>query len=486
MDDDISAYLEAQVDKKAVIPARSEEVPISRSSRDDRSRSPGYTRDDRDYRRRDDDRDYRRRDEDRDYRRRDRDRRSRSRSRGGSRRSRDKDDRRRRDREASPERAAPSASIPEGPPKTQFEINQEREALRRQKEIDDLTKDQRTIFVGQLTMKVVESQLTSFFGQLGLVKNVIMVRDKNTGKHKGFAYVEMNDLDSIPNCLLLNNIVPDFQKFPILVKASEAEKNFVAKKETPMYDASGMSDSRLYVGNLHVNVTEAELKPVLAEYGPVDMVSIHRDELGVSKGFAFCRFSRADDAATAMSKLSGYELMGKAIRLGYITEPQSSSVSSAANSAGSANWKLDDDEGAGLQMNAHSRAMLMNKLGQAAGLTVPKPVMPPAGLMGIAGVAPIAGAPTRCFRIWNMFDPATETEPNWDLDVKEDVTEECSKFGAVEHCYVENKKPGGIVFVRFTNVDSSRGAAVSLHGRFFAGRQITVEYVDPAKYSTLF
>ena len=31
--------------------------------------------------------------------------------------------------------------------------------------------------------------------------------------------------------LMLNGIPPDFQKFPILIKASEAEKNFLAKQE---------------------------------------------------------------------------------------------------------------------------------------------------------------------------------------------------------------------------------------------------------------
>ena len=30
---------------------------------------------------------------------------------------------------------------------------------------------------------------------------------------------------------MLNAIAPDFQKFPILIKASEAEKNFLAKQE---------------------------------------------------------------------------------------------------------------------------------------------------------------------------------------------------------------------------------------------------------------
>lgn len=220
------------------------------------------------------------------------------------------------------------------------------------------------------------------------------------------------------------------------------------------------------------------------QFGPVDTVSIHRDELGVSKGYAFCRYSRPDDAATAISKLAGVELFGKPLKPGYITD-NSSSSSAGASSSASANWKLDDDDGTGLQMNAHSRAMLMSKLGQAAGIVLPKPVAPP--LNGANSmVPPIVGLPTRCFKIRNMFDPATETEKDWDLDVKEDVTEECSKFGAVEHCYVESRKPGGFVFVRFTNVESAKQAAHSLNGRFFAGRQISLEYIDPAKYSVSF
>jgi RNA-binding protein 39 len=84
-----------------------------------------------------------------------------------------------------------------------------------------------------------------------------------------------------------------------------------------------------------------------------------------------------------------------------------------------------------------------------------------------------------------MFDPSSESQPGWDLDVREDVMEECSKFGKVDHCYVEKSKPGGLVFVRFVKTDASTSAARSLNGRFFAGRMITVTYLEPAQYNTL-
>lgn len=51
-----------------------------------------------------------------------------------------------------------------------------------------------------------------------------------TGRLQGFAYVEMKSLESVPVVLQLNDRVPDFQKFPVMVKASEAEKNYLAKQ----------------------------------------------------------------------------------------------------------------------------------------------------------------------------------------------------------------------------------------------------------------
>ena len=130
-------------------------------------------------------------------------------------------------------------------------------------------------------MKVNESHLKEFFSQIGRIKNIIMIRDKNTGKHKGFGYIEMFELETIPNCLLFNNVVPDFQKFPILVKPSEAEKNFIAKKESGAkvasdYHQAPVADPRVYIGNLHVNITEDSLRSVVEQFGPVESVSLHR------------------------------------------------------------------------------------------------------------------------------------------------------------------------------------------------------------------
>ena len=34
-----------------------------------------------------------------------------------------------------------------------------------------------------------------------------------------------------------------------------------------------------------------------------------------------------------------------------------------------------------------------------------------------------------CFMLVDMFDPKTETDPDWNLDIQDDIIEECGKYG---------------------------------------------------------
>jgi len=337
---------------------------------------------------------------------------------------------------------------------------------------------------------------------------------------------------------MLNAIAPDFQKFPILIKASEAEKNFLAKQEGgeegEAKKPSGPKEKkpdRLYVGNLHVHITEEDLQQVFAPFGDIDNVSVVRDEMGGSKGYAFVKFARVEDAKVALEKLTsiGLVLMDKPIKVSHTNDTMGIVAPKAA--ASSATESLDDmgQKTSGMPMNSQTRAALMAKLGASAGIAPPSMpgmapgAMPPgmgmpmgggveaakamaaqaSGMVGgmpgvvapgVAAAAPggvpsgptVMGQPSFCFMIRNMFDPATETEPGWDQDIKEDVESECSKFGAVLHCYVEARQPGGLVYLLFSTTPMAQQAAQSLGGRWFAGRMITCEFLNPDRYAGQF
>jgi cold-inducible RNA-binding protein len=49
------------------------------------------------------------------------------------------------------------------------------------------------IYVGNLAFSVTESDLRNAFEQYGAVANVNIIMDRETGRSRGFAFVEMND-----------------------------------------------------------------------------------------------------------------------------------------------------------------------------------------------------------------------------------------------------------------------------------------------------
>jgi cold-inducible RNA-binding protein len=49
------------------------------------------------------------------------------------------------------------------------------------------------IYVGNLSFNTEESQLEQLFASLGQVDSVRLVRDRDTGRSRGFAFVEMTD-----------------------------------------------------------------------------------------------------------------------------------------------------------------------------------------------------------------------------------------------------------------------------------------------------
>ena len=73
-----------------------------------------------------------------------------------------------------------------------------------EEELLELTRDARTVFVQQLVVRAEERDVREYFEQVGTVSDVRLIRDRSTGRSKGFAYVEFEDLEVVPKALLLN------------------------------------------------------------------------------------------------------------------------------------------------------------------------------------------------------------------------------------------------------------------------------------------
>lgn len=372
----------------------------------------------------------------------------------------------------------------------------------------DPERDQRTVFAYQMPLKATERDVFEFFSQAGKVRDVKLIMDRNSRRSKGVGYIEFYDAMSVPMAIALSGHL--FLGQPVMVKPSEAEKNLVQSNTSAgasgVTGPYGATDRKLYVGNLHFNMTEFQLKQIFEAFGPVELVQLPTDpETGHCKGFGFVQFAQLEHAKAAQSLNGKLEIAGRTIKVSSVTDHV------GVQDAGAKTADFDDDDGGGLSLNAQSRAMLMAKLDRSGiassavgtlGVTslngsapqqsitmpinsttvLPNPVLPTPAV----SVAPEPiGAPSECLLLKNMFDPATESDPEFDLDIRDDVQEECSKYGRVKHIHVD-KNSAGYVYLRFESVEAAARAQQAMHKRWFARRLISAIFLQPYEYDAKF
>jgi len=322
----------------------------------------------------------------------------------------------------------------------------------------------------QLSAKLRNSELRDFFSKAGKVSDVKIIADRNSRRSKGVGYVEFEDEASVEKALTLSNEL--LLGIPIIVQRTESEKNINPNPNVTAVNAnrakinsysnvkeqndSETSYKRLYVGSINFKITEEDLKILFKNFGELDFVKLHiNPETGRSCGYAFIQYKRAEDARKALEVMNGYELAGRVIKVGLVSDKATNNM----------DLNMDDGDTVGFSMNSYKRADLMQKLSRDDEIQVPTVVQPFVKVQN----------PTNIL-LTNMFNPEEETEPGWENEIEEEVGGECSKYGKILSIVV-NKNSMGNVYIKYADNSSAQAAINALNGRFFAGKQITATYI---------
>ena len=97
---------------------------------------------------------------------------------------------------------------------------------------------------------------------------------------------------------------------------------------------------------------------------------------------------------------------------------------------------------------------------------------------------------TQCFMLSNMFsiDDMKDELSRSELqqDITEDIVDACDKHGGCLHVFVNPSSTTGEVYVKCPSIRIAGNVVKDLHGRYFAGKQITAAFVPLINYHTLF
>ncbi|KAK5160100.1 hypothetical protein LTS14_002207 [Recurvomyces mirabilis] len=261
-------------------------------------------------------------------------------------------------------------------------------------------------------------------------------------------------------------------------KAQDDEGGKGSKKQKPEQPAKERKNTAVYVTSLPENVGTEELHDVFSKYGVIaesldsdePRIKLYYNDDGKFKGEALIVYFRAESVRLAIQMLDESDFrLGQALPTGpmRVREAEASYKSQK-------DQPLKTDQAKTKGTNANRDRQKVIKKTQAMNDRLAD---------------------------WDDDDPqaVTETSSRWDkvvvlkhmftlkelaedaaaaLDIKEDVREECEKFGQVTNVVLYDKEEEGVVTVRFTD---ARAAAASINvfdGRLFDGRRVIACVAD--------
>ncbi|XP_009109571.1 heterogeneous nuclear ribonucleoprotein 1 [Brassica rapa] len=179
--------------------------------------------------------------------------------------------------------------------------------------------DQGKLFVGGISWETDEDKLREHFSSYGDVSQAIVMRDKLTGRPRGFGFVIFSD----PS--LLDRVLQDKHH----IDSREVDvKRAMSREEQQVSGRSGSFNAtrgsggdaynktkKIFVGGLPPTLTDEEFRLYFEQYGPVaDVVIMHDQTTSRPRGFGFVSFD-SEDAVDRVLQKNFHDLNGKQVEV---------------------------------------------------------------------------------------------------------------------------------------------------------------------------
>ncbi|KAI1922653.1 nuclear localization sequence binding protein [Ophidiomyces ophidiicola] len=196
------------------------------------------------------------------------------------------------------------------------------------------------LFIGNLSWNVDEEWLRSEFEGFGELSGVRIVTDRDSGRSRGFGYVEFtNAADATKAFDAKKDTEIDGRK--INVDFANARQNAGAPRERAQSRAKNFGDQTspesdtLFIGNISFGADENTIQEAFSSHGSILGIRLPTDpDSGRPKGFGYVQFSSSDEARSALNALQGSDLAGRSMRLDFSSPRQNSGGSFGGRGGG--------------------------------------------------------------------------------------------------------------------------------------------------------
>ncbi len=169
----------------------------------------------------------------------------------------------------------------------------------------------RKLFVANVSWNVGEDDLYNLFAAQGPIDSMKMPVNRITGRHKGYAFIEMvNEEEAVKAVNELNGMTLDNR--PLAVNFQDEHR--VKRHEMSLYAAA--PNPKLFVRNISPTATEEHIFELFSQVGKVVSVKIPVDHFnGEQRTYGFAEMSNTQDAQTVVERFNGTMLEGDDLQI---------------------------------------------------------------------------------------------------------------------------------------------------------------------------
>ncbi|PWW76913.1 hypothetical protein C7212DRAFT_190055, partial [Tuber magnatum] len=203
------------------------------------------------------------------------------------------------------------------------------------------------LFVGALSWNVDEDWLRSEFEQFGEIAAVRVVYDRESGRSKGFGYVEYTTHGAAKKALKEMK-GKDLDGRTINVDFSTPRPENPRQDRSKSYgDKQSPESDTVFVANLSFEADEQIVQTEFEGFGNIVGLRIPTDAAsGQPKGFCYIQYDSVDSARKAVEEMNGALVSGRAIRTDFST-PRDPSTSGGGRGRGRGGRGGFSDRGGG-------------------------------------------------------------------------------------------------------------------------------------------
>ncbi|KAL8224976.1 hypothetical protein R6Q57_017533 [Mikania cordata] len=177
--------------------------------------------------------------------------------------------------------------------------------------------DEGKLFLGGIAWDTTEERLTDYFGKYGDVSQTVIMRDKITGRPRGFGFVVFSD-PSVLDYVLQDRHSIDGRNVEAKRALSREEQQASRPANNANRSSGGSGNYRtkkIFVGGLPSTLTEEQFRQYFESYGDVtDVVIMFDQNTNRPRGFGFISFD-TEDAVDRVLQKTFHELNNKLVEV---------------------------------------------------------------------------------------------------------------------------------------------------------------------------